>query len=105
MSATYKFPPKGTQEAILLTKLLGGEVIRNHRAMNLVDSPCPSSVLSSLRLKRNWDSAIKRNRVPSTSPTGHTTSIMEYRIPSSVLVDLKKNDPRIEKFLEQNRKS
>lgn len=105
MTADYKFPPKGTQEAILLTELLGGAVIRNHRAMNLVASPCPSSVLSSLRLKRNWDDYIKRVNCSSTSSTGHPTSIKEYSIDPKMIMDLKANDPRIEKFLKANRKS
>lgn len=105
MTASYKFPPKGTQEAKLLTELLSGNILRNHRAMNMVDSPCPSSVLSSLRCKRNWDEAIERRRVSSTSSTGHTTSIMEYHILPTTILALKKEDPRIEKFIEENRKS
>jgi len=105
MTATYKFPPKGSQEAILLTELLGGAVIRNHRSMQLMGSPNPSTVMSHLRTKRNWDDYIKRTNCSSTSSTGQPTRIKEYRIDKNTIRELKENDPRIDKFLKDNRKS
>jgi len=105
MSATYKFPPQGSQEAILLTELLGGAVIRNHRSMHLMGSPNPSTVMSHLRNRRNWDDYIKRNNCSSTSSTGQPTRIKEYYIEPKTIMELKANDPRIEKFLKANRKS
>lgn len=103
MTATYKFPPKGSQEAILLTELLGGAVIRNHRSMHLMGSPNPSTVMSHLRNRRNWDDQIKRVNCTSTSSTGQPTRIKEYYIEPKTIMELKANDPRIEKFLKENR--
>ena len=105
MTATYKFPPKGSQEAILLTELLGGVVIRNHRSMHLMGSPNPSTVMSHLRNKRHWDDLIERVNCSSTSSTGQSTRIKEYFIEPKTIMELKTNDPRIEKFLKENRKS
>lgn len=105
MKATYKFPPQGSQEAILLTELLGGAVIRNHRSMHLMGSPNPSTVMSHLRNSREWDDYIKRTNCSSTSSTGQNTRIKEYHIDKQTIIDLKANDPRIEKFLKANRKS
>ncbi|AQV14231.1 hypothetical protein ACNPMZ_15385 [Acinetobacter pittii] len=105
MATTYKFPPQGSQEALLLTELLGGAVIRNHRSMNTIGSPSPATVMSHLRLKRNWDDVIKRQSCSSTSSTGQPTRIKEYFIEAKTIMELKANDPRIEKFLKSNRKS
>lgn len=102
MSSTYTFPKVGTQEAILLAKLLNGEIIRNHRTMTLINSPSPSSVMSHLRTKRNWDTYIQRKSCSSTSSTGHPTRVVEYSMKD--ILDLKTNDPKIEKFLKSNSK-
>lgn len=105
MSATYLFPPQGSQEALLLTELLGGAVVRNHRSMFTLGSPSPATVMSHLRNRRNWDNLIERKTCSSTSSTGQPTRVKEYYIEPKNIMDLKANDPRIEKFLKANRKS
>lgn len=105
MTAAYLFPPKGSQEAILLTELLGGVVIRNHRSMFTLGSPSPGTVMTHLRNRRRWDDYIERQPCPSKSSTGQPTRIKEYYIPSKKIMELKANDPRIEMFLKENRKS
>ena len=61
--------------------------------------------MSHLRNRRNWDDYIQRVTFSSTSSTGHPTRIKEYYIDPKTIMDLKANDPRVEKFLKANRKS
>lgn len=101
----YKLPKKGTHKAQLLVQLLNGNIIRNSKAKNDLDTANPATAMSQLRLVDYWDEFIERKTFPSKSSTGHEVYVKEYYIPPKTIMELKANDPRIEKYLDLHRKS
>ena len=102
---SYKLPKLGTHKAQLLVQLLNGNVIRNSKAKNDLDTANPATAMSQLRLDDHWDELIERKSIPSKSSTGHDVYVKEYYMDAKTIMELKTNDPRIEKYLEQHRKS
>lgn len=101
----YKLPKPGTHKAQLLVQLLNGNVIRNSKAKNDLDTANPATAMSQLRLDDHWDELIERKSIPSRSSTGHEVYVKEYYITAKTIMELKDSDPRIEKYLEYHRKS
>lgn len=101
----YKLPKIGTHKAQLLIQLLNGNVVRNSKAKNDLDSANPATAMSQLRLDDNWNEYIERKSIPSKSSTGHDVYVKEYYMDAATIMKLKANDPRIEKYLDQHHKS
>lgn len=93
----YKFPKQNTYPAGMLLELLKGEVITNAKMMELLNCPHSATVVSHLRDKCNWRPFIKQCTVDKNK--------QQYWIDKEDRDDLWQNDPRIEMFLESNKKS
>lgn len=93
----YKFPRRNTYPAGMLVELLKGEVITNAKMMELLSCPHSATVVSHLKDKCNWREYIKQCTVDKNK--------QQYWIDKKDRDDLKESDPRIEMFLESNRKS
>ncbi|QFS18875.1 hypothetical protein FHP22_15630 (plasmid) [Acinetobacter indicus] len=104
-SRSYKFPRRNTYPSAILVELLNGERITNAQMMEKLNCPHAATAISYLRDKSNWRSYLKDTTKPTSSGLGDPTREKEYWFDSEEIVELKANDPRIEKFLEANRKS
>ncbi|MFU8928209.1 hypothetical protein [Acinetobacter puyangensis] len=104
MATQYKFPRKGTHKAQLLSKLLSGEIIRNSKAKDDLDTPNPATAMSQLRLEDHWDDIIVRDTENAKASTGQEVIIKRYYIKRDDILVLKDN-PRVKDFLKQNRPS
>lgn len=102
---SYKFPRRKTYPSAILVALLNGERITNAQMMDKLNCPHAATAMSHLRKRCNWESFLQDSTRPTKSGLGDPTREKEYWFEQEDILELKASDPRVEKFLESNRKS